>query len=143
MRRSLPFVAALFVRGSLSAPPARAEDSAFGAPESTGETRFDFVCTSEQPWPALPPRAMGRCPTLPSPSTTPPPRLLQKRRRRACRYSSATRPWAREWMSLFAGGLGAPDQEAEGWQKLREAMQGRLTHLKRMDPRGRRTFAGE
>jgi hypothetical protein len=31
--------------------------------------------------------------------------------------------WAREWMSLFAGGLGAPDDAAEDWQKLREEMQ--------------------
>src|SRR5690349_355903 len=107
MRRSLPFAAALFVLGSLTAPPARAQDSAFGAPESTGETRFDFVCAREQPWPAVAACGDGTLPRLAAAIDAAASAAFAKAPPQTLPLLKRDQAWAREWMSLFAGGLGA------------------------------------
>ncbi len=143
MRRSIRSAVAFLVLGWLSATAASAVESDFGAPESTGPTRFDFVCTDEKPWTELPACRDGTLPRLAAEIDAAAARVFAKASPQVLPLLKRDQAWAREWLSLFAGGLGAPGEEPEGWQKLLDAMQRRLTVLQRMEPRGKRSVAGE
>jgi len=143
MARSTPTIAAVFALTTLALAPAGAQDNGTGAPESTGAVRFDFVCANEKPWIGLPACRDGTLPRLAAAIDAAATAAFAKAQPQTLPLLKRDQAWAREWMSLFAGGLTAPDQDAESWTALREAMQQRLAQLQRLDPRGRRTISGE